>query len=107
MTTGKPALNLLGYNTIAKQLMGPVILGAIMFWAAGTTDWFWGWVFNVVHLLAWSMMTLVLVRFNPELLNARGQRRTDAKPWDNVILTIYGLDWALMFVVGGLDYRYG
>lgn len=107
MTTGKPALNLLGYNTIAKQLMGPVILGAIMFWAAGTTDWLWGWVFNMVHLLAWGMMTLVLVRFNPELLNARGQRRTDAKPWDNVILTIYGLDWALMFVVGGLDYRYG
>jgi protein-S-isoprenylcysteine O-methyltransferase Ste14 len=103
----KAQLTIWGYNTIAKQLMGPVILGALMFWAAGTTDWFWGWVFNVVHVLAWLMMTVVLVFANPELLNARGRRRADAKQWDMIILTIYGIDWIAMLLVGGLDYRYG
>lgn len=100
-------LNKWGYNTIARQLIAPVILGAIIFWAAGTTDWFWGWVFNVVHLLAWLMMTVVLIRANPELLNARGRRRLDGKRWDIIILTIYGLDWIAMLVAGGLDQRYG
>jgi hypothetical protein len=61
-----------GINTVAKQILSPVILAAIMFALAGTTDWLWGWVFNIVHFAAWTGMTLAMLRANPELLNVRG-----------------------------------
>lgn len=100
-------INIWGVNTIAKQILSPVILGVILFALAGTTDWFWGWVFNIVHVLAWLLMTVVLIIWNPELLNARGKRRDDAKRWDMIILAIYGIDWIIMVVLGALDMRYG
>lgn len=100
-------INVWGYNTIAKQLIAPLILAALMFALAGTTDWVWGWVFSIVHFAAWLMMTVVLIRENPELLNARGRRRSDAKRWDMVILSIYGITWIVMLALGALDVRYG
>ena len=96
-----------GYNTIAKQVLSPIFLMVIMFALAGTTDWLWGWVFMIVHLLAWVMMTLAMLIYNPELLNARGRRQQGAKGWDYVVLMIYGIAWIAMIIVGSLDVRYG
>jgi protein-S-isoprenylcysteine O-methyltransferase Ste14 len=106
-TSPQTKLNIWGYNTLAKQIISPIILGVIVFALAGTTDWFWGWVFNITHFLAWLLMTVVMLRENPELLNARGRQRQGAKLWDYVILGIYGLAWIAMFVLGGLDKQYG
>jgi protein-S-isoprenylcysteine O-methyltransferase Ste14 len=96
-----------GYNTVAKQILSPVILAVMMFALAGTTDWFWGWVFSVVHVLVWVLMSAVLIRKNPELLNARSRPHDNAKTWDKVILLLYGLNWISLIALGGLDQRYG
>ena len=96
-----------GYNTIAKQVISPIILGGLLFWLAGTTDWTWGWVFNIVHTLAWVMMTVMVWRANPELLNVRGKLQSGAKRWDRILLSIYGIAWIVMIILGGLDARYG
>ena len=96
-----------GMNTIAKQVISPILLAWLMFALAQTTDWLWGWVFQMVHIAAWVMMTVVLIRHNPELLNVRGRRQPHDKPWDFVIVSIYGITWILMLVVGALDVRYG
>lgn len=103
----KPKIDIWGYNTIAKQLIAPIVLAVLMFALAGTTDWFWGWVFSIVHFLAWLMMTVTLIIKNPELLNARGKRRDDAKNWDKVILALYGINWIALILLAGLDIRYG
>lgn len=100
-------LNIWGYNTIAKQIFAPIILGVVVFLLAGTTDWSWGWVFNIVHVLVWVGMTLVLIRTNPDLLNARGRQAAGFKFWDFVLVSLYGLAWIAVVVVGALDYRYG
>jgi len=96
-----------GMNTIAKQVIAPILLAALMFALAETTNWLWGWVFQIVHFLAWLMMTVVLVRYNPELLNRRGRRQAHDKNWDFVLVSIYGISWILMLVLGALDVRYG
>ncbi len=96
-----------GYNTISKQVIAPIILAVLMFAIAETTNWLWGWVFHIVHILAWLMMTVVLIRKNPELLNARGRRQANDKNWDFVLVSIYGITWILMLVLGALDIRYG
>src|SRR5678815_1065565 len=96
-----------GINTIAKQVIAPVLLGVLMFAVAETTDWLWGWVFQVVHWLAWLMMTVVLIRSNPELLNRRGRRQANDKNWDFVLVAIYGIAWILMLLLAAFDRRYG
>lgn len=108
MTTNQQSkINIWGYNTIAKQLLSPVILGIILFALAGTTDWPWGWVFNILHVIVWAGMTFALIRWNPELLNARGKRGQGTKGWDMVLLSLYGIAWIAMVIVGALDRRYG
>ena len=106
-TQDKTPLDKFGWNTVAKQILSPIILGAIIFALAGTMDWFWGWVFNIVHVGVWLAMTLVLWRANPELLNARGKQGKGTKTWDVILLSIYGIAWILMIVLGALDFRYG
>jgi protein-S-isoprenylcysteine O-methyltransferase Ste14 len=96
-----------GYNTIAKQVIAPILLAALMFAIAETTDWLWGWVFQIIHFLAWLMMTVVLIRTNPELLNRRGKRQAKDKNWDFVLVSIYGIAWILMLVLAAFDFRYG
>ncbi len=77
--TEKQRVNAWGYNTIAKQVLSPIILGVIVFALAGTTNWLWGWVFNVMHLLVWVGMTVALLIWNPEWLNARGKQGKGTK----------------------------
>ncbi len=96
-----------GYNTIAKQVIAPILLAALMFAVAQTTDWLWGWVFHIVHWLSWLMMTIVLIRSNPELLNRRGRRQANDKNWDFILVSIYGISWILMLLLAAFDIRYG
>lgn len=99
-----------GYNTIARHTFVGLFIPALVFLAAGTTDWSWGWVFAIVHFLCWGWMSLALARWNPDLLNARGKRRKDltgTKTWDWVMLSLYGIVFVVQPVVAGLDYRYG
>ncbi len=99
-----------GYNCIARHVFAGLIVGVLLFVAAGTTDWAWGWVFAIIHFLGWQAMSYALARWNPELLNARGQRRKDmtgTKAWDWVLLTLYFLILMGQPIVAGLDYRYG
>ena len=109
MTTVAPEckINIWGYNTIAKQVLSPIILGVVLFALAGTTDWLQGWLFNIVHTAVWVGMTIALIYGNPELLNARGKREKGTKGWDMVLLSLYGLAWLALLVVAALDARYG
>lgn len=100
-------VNVWGYNTIAKQILSPISLGVVLFALAGTTDWFWGWVFNVLHFIVWIGMTVAVILWNPELLNARGKRGKGTKSWDMALLSIYGITWIAVIVVAALDVRYG
>ncbi|NWF69903.1 MAG: isoprenylcysteine carboxylmethyltransferase family protein [Chloroflexi bacterium] len=104
-----PKLDKYGYNTIARHIGLALFWGVILFLGAGTTDWAWGWVFTLNTLVCWIVLSLVLARRNPGLLNKRGHRARDmtgTKRWDWVLLSIYTvLQFALPFVAG-LDYRY-
>jgi protein-S-isoprenylcysteine O-methyltransferase Ste14 len=108
-TMPNPTLNRYGYNSIARHLFTAVIVSVILFLGAGTTDWTWGWIFSVVHFLCWLGLSLVLARWNPELLNQRGKRTESlkgTKPWDWVLLGIYTAVVIVQPLVAGLDYRY-
>jgi protein-S-isoprenylcysteine O-methyltransferase Ste14 len=110
MQTPQAALDRYGYNAIARHVFTGVATSVALFLAAGTLNWSWGWLYSIVHVLAWLALSLVLARTNPALLNKRGRPARDmtgTKRWDWFILIAYT---ALMFIVpivAGLDYGNG
>jgi protein-S-isoprenylcysteine O-methyltransferase Ste14 len=102
-------LNRYGANAIARQIFTPLLMSVLLFWAAGSTDWYWGWVFSVVHFLTWLGLSLVLWRVNPGLLNERGKRsvkQDGTKSWDRVVVALYFALLLIQPLVAGLDRRY-
>lgn len=104
------ALNKYGYNAIARHVTAGLLTGALLFAGAGTTNWPEGWVFAVVYTAGWTLLSAVLARTNPELLNERGKRSgsgAGTKNWDWVLLAIYAVVQLVQPFVAGLDHRYG
>jgi protein-S-isoprenylcysteine O-methyltransferase Ste14 len=90
-----------------REIMGAVLLGVALFWAAGRLDWWAAWAL-IALTLAWSAATaIVILRLNPDLLAERLGRAKGGKRWDRAIMSIVGLVILARPIVAGLDQRYG
>jgi protein-S-isoprenylcysteine O-methyltransferase Ste14 len=90
-----------------RETMGVVMSVLILFLCAGRWDWLWGWA-AVIVLAFWVGATaLAVIPTNPALLAERTRPRKGAKAWDTAIMSIVGLIVLAVYVVGGLDVRYG
>ncbi len=106
----RPRLDKYGYNCIGRHIGMVIVLCAPLFLGAGTTNWDWAWVYSIVTLIGWLVLSLILARVNPELLNTRGKRMSalkGTKRWDWIIMTFYPILMLATPLVAGLDYRYG
>jgi protein-S-isoprenylcysteine O-methyltransferase Ste14 len=106
----RPQLNKYGYNCIGKHIGMVLVAGGSLFMGVGTLQWDWAWLFTVVTLIGWVVLSLVLARVNPEILNERGKRSkalVGTKRWDWIIMTVYAVLLLAVPFVAGLDYRYG
>jgi len=62
------------------------------------------WIYFAATFIYFSASTLILYKINPELLNQRGEFKSDAKPWDKVLMRVINLMGILVFpAVAGLD----
>lgn len=105
----QPRLNKFGYNCIGKHIGMVLVVCAPLFVGAGTLQWDWAWIFSGVTLIGWAVLSLVLARVNPELLNERGKRVKDltgTERWDWLIMGVYSILLLATPLVAGLDYRY-
>jgi len=105
----KPKLNLYGYNCIGRHVGMVIFLCVPLFIGAGTWNWDWAWGYTILTAIGWLVLSAVLVRENPGLLNERGKRTRDltgTKAWDWQIMGIYAALLILLPLVAGLDYRY-
>jgi protein-S-isoprenylcysteine O-methyltransferase Ste14 len=90
-----------------RETMGIIVMGVALFWSAGKLDWWPAWA-SLAVMVGWiAATTVVIFRFNPELLRERLGPRKGAKPWDTVIVSILGLTQLVRYIVAGLDQRYG
>jgi len=90
-----------------RETMGIVMAALILSLCAGRWDWIWGWA-TVIVLAFWVGATaLAVIPTNPALLAERTRPRKGAKAWDTAIMSIVGLIVLAVYVVGGLDVRYG
>lgn len=88
-----------------REMMGLAVMGAALFWAAGTLTWWQAWA-TLGIMLVWILGTAWVVIFKfPALLIERLGPRKGAKLWDTVIMSLLGLLQLARYVIAGLDFR--
>jgi protein-S-isoprenylcysteine O-methyltransferase Ste14 len=80
---------------------------AILFLAAGRTDWIWPWVWVGISLVVVLVNGSFLLRTSPETAAERG-RPKEVKRWDAIVSGLWGVAIYLALpLVAGLDARWG
>ncbi|MFN2106256.1 MAG: methyltransferase family protein [Candidatus Promineifilaceae bacterium] len=94
---------------IAQAAVGVVGYAAVIFISAGTLHWVWGWALVIVLAVVLIAHPLILIPINPQLLaeRQRGMRDEGVKMWDQRITMLSGGLMFLLWIVAGLDYRWG
>lgn len=84
-----------------------IIMGALLFAAAGTTVWLMGWAFLIGYGVV-VLISAVVVPIDPEFAEERTTMKKDVKQWDKYLAGIPSLlfPWVLL-IVAGLDFRFG
>jgi protein-S-isoprenylcysteine O-methyltransferase Ste14 len=100
-------------KTIPKMLVFGlvelVVFGLILFFPAGTFDYWQAWVFLVVVVLSAWIPTIYLQRKNPVVLERRmrGGPAAETRTAQKVVMGGLYLSLAAMVVVSVLDHRFG
>lgn len=93
---------------VARELSGTAMASAVLVATSGRWDWTTAWVLVGVYAVTLAIQAAVLIPRSPELLVERATRmRRGTKPWDRLLLSLYGLASLAVLVVAGLDARLG
>jgi protein-S-isoprenylcysteine O-methyltransferase Ste14 len=96
-------------NIIRSSVIGTIVLIALLFIPAGTLNYWQGWAYVAVAIVASAAYTTYLVRHDPALL----KRRTEAgiahekEPAQKVIILFLYVAFVALIVLPPLDFRFG
>jgi len=92
-----------------QSALGLVGYSLIIFLAAGTFSWVWGWVFIGILAAFLTGHAVLLVPIDPQLLveRSRGLRIQGVKTWDKCLMPLAGGVFPFTgWIISGLDYRF-
>jgi protein-S-isoprenylcysteine O-methyltransferase Ste14 len=91
------------------SVIGFAVFLLLVFWPAGTFDYWRGWAFIAVFAAATNIPSLYLAATNPAALKRRMQAgpAAETRPLQKIIITFAFLSIAAMIVVSALDFRFG
>ena len=86
-----------------------VVMGALLFAAAGTLRYWQGWVFLAVFFAASLLITLYLMKYDPALLQRRmaGGPTAEKGRTQKVVMLLASIGFVALLVVPALGYRLG
>jgi protein-S-isoprenylcysteine O-methyltransferase Ste14 len=95
-------------QTLASGLFGLVFFGALLFWPAGTLNYWQAWVFIAVFMVATMVPSIYLAVTNPEALRRRMKAGPGAETRTVQKIVISGTILAVVavLVVSALDHRF-
>jgi protein-S-isoprenylcysteine O-methyltransferase Ste14 len=90
---------------VTRTLLSLLVLGLLLFGAAGRIDWWAAWVYLVFFAGVSFGGGLWLARHDPALLNERlgSLIQRDQKPWDKLFMVVAVALWLGWLVLMGLD----
>lgn len=96
-------------QAVLTTVIGLVAFLLMVFWPAGTFDYWRGWAFIAVFAAATTIPSIYLAATNPEALQRRMQAgpAAESRPLQKVIITIAFASVVAMIVVSALDFRFG
>ena len=93
--------------SLFSLLVTLLIIGGLEFWSAGTLDWPDGRLWLVIFTVTIFIALLYLWRVNPEIFVARSGIARGTKAWDYIFIGLIFASFVAVFVVAGLDFRFG
>ncbi|CAJ1580711.1 isoprenylcysteine carboxylmethyltransferase family protein [[Mycobacterium] wendilense] len=99
----------LSLRAALASIVGLTATGALLFWPAGTFDYWQGWALIAVMLVLTVPYTVYLGRKQPDVLRRRLRAGPTAESRGVQRLAVFGLQASTLavFAVGGLDRRHG
>jgi protein-S-isoprenylcysteine O-methyltransferase Ste14 len=96
-------------QSIVSGVVGLVVFGLLVFWPAGTFDYWRGWAFIAVFAASTTIPSLYLAATNPAALRRRMQAgpAAETRPLQKIIISIAFLAMGATIVVSALDFRLG
>jgi protein-S-isoprenylcysteine O-methyltransferase Ste14 len=89
------------------SLAGMVLFLAIIMFLTAGIGWRRGWLFLLVFSVFMVLSAAYLWRANPDIFVARSKIHQGTKSWDKVMLVLILASFFAIFVIAGLDARYG
>lgn len=83
------------------------VMGVILFAASGHLDWLWAWAYLGISAAVVVVFGLFFLQGHEDLVAERGQVKEGTKRWDRVITAIMLVVFLAMYIVAGLDNRFG
>lgn len=90
---------------LIKFIIGIILVGLLIFIPAGSIHFTKGWLFMGLLFIPMFILGIILMIFNPKLL----ERRLNAKEKENdqkIVLLLSGIVFILGFIICGLNYRF-
>ena len=96
-------------QAVLSAVIGLVVFGLLVFWPAGTFDYWQGWAFIAVFAVATLIPSGYLAVKNPEALRRRMQAGPGAetRSLQKLVSAVAFGSMALMIVISALDFRFG
>ena len=93
-------------KALIKFTMGILLVGLLLFWPAGTLNYFGGWLFIGLLFIPMLFLGAVLLWKAPDLLEKRLSTKEKEKTQQGVV-ALSGLLFLGGFIFSGLDHRFG
>ena len=91
---------------IVRLVLGILIIGAILFWPAGTWNYWQAWTWLAALFVPMLISLVYLVKKDPALLERR-TRTNETRPAQKWIIAISVIYFLIIFILPGFDKRYG
>jgi protein-S-isoprenylcysteine O-methyltransferase Ste14 len=100
-------MNRLALKALVSVFVLAIVMGVILFSAAGTVHYWEAWIYLAVFTIVSLLITIYLIRHDPDLLQRRmrGGPTAESRPTQRVIMIFTSLAFLGLLVVPGLDRR--
>lgn len=93
------------FNAIIKFFLGLISIASLLFFSAGTLQYFNGWLFITILFVPMFVAGFVMMINNPELLQKRLNVKEEEQS-QKVAVLLSGIIFVVAFIVAGLNFRF-